>query len=147
MSYKPRDPAETAGIMDKCVMFHLHAYSGQKQTGAEQRGTHLRESIPVRSVCPVGEKQEGRVRRGRADIRVKSPWERLKPKAAHKHRWGRGPETWFYWQEQSDCFRTVQGEADGNMPVASLSPTVLWARPSAPFIKDPQLSWSGKSRL
>lgn len=34
-----------------------------------------------------------------------------------------------------DCM----GEADGNMPVASLSPTVLWARPSAPFIKDPQL--------
>ena len=67
--------------MDTRVMFHLHTYSGQKQRGAEQRGTHLRESIPVRSVCPVGEEQEGRVRRGKADIRVKNPWERLKPKA------------------------------------------------------------------
>ena len=72
--------------MDTRVMFHLHAYSGQKQRGAEQRGTHLRGSIPVRPVCPVGEEQEGRVRRGKADIRVKNPWERLKPKADHKHR-------------------------------------------------------------
>lgn len=90
MRYKPRDPAETAGIMGTRVMFHLHAYSGQKQRGAEQRGTHLLQSIPVRTVCPVGGEQEGKVRRGKADIRVKNPWE---PKADHKHRGGRGPET------------------------------------------------------
>lgn len=90
MRYKPRDPAETAGIMGTRVMFHLHAYSGQKRRGAEQRGTHLLESSPVRTVCPVGGAQEGKVRRGKADFRVKNPWE---PKADHKHRGGRGPET------------------------------------------------------
>ena len=78
----------------------------RSQRGAEQRVTHSLSLSDL--LCPVGEKKEGRVGRGRTDTGVENPWDRLKPKADHKHRPGEEPRNKVLlagtgWLRQKGC--------------------------------------------
>lgn len=52
MSYKARDFAGPAGIMDDMyTMFRLHIYSGQKPGEGQRAESNPQESVPVISAC------------------------------------------------------------------------------------------------
>lgn len=136
VSYKPRDPAEPAGIMDVHITFHLHVYSGQKPERG--RAGSNPQSVPVRSAVSSGRKEGRQGWEGQDWYWSEKSMGQAEQRLTTSTDPGRSPETRIYWQEQGGCIRrAAKREVDGNVPAAQPFPHSSLGQTLCPFGQGP----------